>query len=76
MSDTLDRLETRKDTIQVVIESGATNAGRVVQIVVGAVRDVTRELGDWATDVFEIRDAVRRAQTDTDVSAELKDRRP
>ncbi len=76
MSDTLDRLETRKDTIQVVIESGATNAGRVVQIVVGAVRDVTRELGDWATDVFEIRDAARRAQTDTDVSAELKDRRP
>jgi hypothetical protein len=76
MSDTLDRLKTRKDTIQVVIESGATHAGRVVQIVVGAVRDVTRELGDWATDVFEIRDAARRAQTDTDVSPELKDRRP
>ena len=59
-----------------MIESGATHAGRVVQIVAGAVRDVTRELGDWATDVFEIRDAARRAQTDTDVSAELKDRRP
>jgi hypothetical protein len=48
----------------------------IVQIVVGAVRNVTRELGDWATDVFEIRDAARRARTDADVRAELKDLRP
>jgi len=76
MSDTLDRLETRKDTIQVVIESGATHAGSIVGIVVGAVRDITRELGDWATDVFEIRDAARRAQTDIGVRSELQERRP
>jgi hypothetical protein len=43
---------------------------------VGAVRDVTREVGDWATDVFEIRDAARRARTDTDVRAEPRDPRP
>ena len=55
----LDRLETRKDTIQVAIESGATHIGSIVGIVVGAVRDVTHEVGDWATDVFEIR--ARRA---------------
>ena len=71
MSDTLDRLETRKDTIQVVVESGATHIGSIVGIVVCAVRDVTREVGDWATDVFEIRDAARRARTDTDGRAEL-----
>ena len=65
MSDTLDRLETRKDTIQVVIESGATHVGGIVGIVIGAVRDVTREVGDWATDIFEIRDAARRARADT-----------
>jgi hypothetical protein len=59
MTDTLDRQETRKDTIQVVIESGVTHASSIMGIVVGAVRDVTRELGDWATDVFEIRDAAR-----------------
>jgi len=76
MSDTLDRLETRKDTIQVVIESGATHIGGIVGIVVGAVRDVTREIGDWAADVFEIRDAARRARTHTDVRSELQDRRP
>jgi hypothetical protein len=70
MSDTLDRLETRKDTIQVAIESGATHVGSIVGIVVGAVRDVTREVGDWATDVFEMRDAARRAHGDTDADSE------
>lgn len=73
MSDTLDRLETRKDTIQVVIESGATHVGGIVGIVVGAVRDVTREVGEWATDVFEIRDAARRARTDAEVRSRRED---
>jgi len=74
MTDThsrLDRLETAKDTLQVVIESGATHVGSIVGIVAGAVRDVTRELGDFATDVFEIRDAARRARA----RAELEDPR-
>ena len=73
--DRLDRLERGKDTIQVVIESGATHIGSIVGIVVGAVRDVTREVGDWATDVFEIRDAAKRARTQTDVRSELQDPR-
>jgi len=73
MSDTLDRLETRKDTIQVAVESGATHVGSIVGIVVGAVRDVTREIGDWATDVFEIRDAARRARADGAVRSERED---
>ncbi|HEY7961805.1 MAG TPA: hypothetical protein VID29_07790 [Solirubrobacteraceae bacterium] len=64
MSDPLDKLETRKDTIQVAVESGATHVGSIVGIVAGAVREVTREFGDWATDVFEIRDAARRARRD------------
>jgi hypothetical protein len=76
MSDTLDRLETRKDTIQVVVESGATHLGGIFGIVLGAVRDVTREVGDWATDLFEIRDAARRAQADTDARSEPRDSRP
>ena len=62
----LSRLETTKDTIQVVVESGAVHTGRIATIVAGAVRDVTRELGDWATDVFEIRDAARRASARPD----------
>ena len=47
--DRLDKLEIRKDTIQVVIESG-----------------------EWATDIFEIRDAARRAREDTEVRGELE----
>ena len=70
--DRLDKLEIRKDTIQVVVESGATHVGSIVCIVVGAVRDVTRELGEWATDIFEIRDAARRAREDTEVRGELE----
>ena len=68
----LARLETTKDTIQVLVESGATHAGRIAVIVAGAVAGVTRELGEWATDVFEIRDAARRARAD----AELEDDTP
>jgi hypothetical protein len=55
------RWERRKDTAQEVIESGVTHVGQIMGIVVGAVRDVTRELGDFATDVFEMREASRRA---------------
>ena len=60
----LDRIETRKDTLQVVIESGASHVGQIMGIVVGAVRDVTHELGEWATDVFEMREAAKRAEAD------------
>jgi hypothetical protein len=69
--DRLGRLERRKDTIQVVVESGATHVGRIAGIITGAVRDVTRELGDWATDVFEIRDAAQRARAHEEVRPDL-----
>ena len=72
MSETLDSLETRKDTIQVAVESGATHIGSIVGIVVGAVRDVSRELGEWATDMFEMRDAARRARADAELRSELE----
>jgi hypothetical protein len=67
MSNTIDRLEARKDTIQVAIESGAAHVGSIAGILTGAVRDVTREVGEWATDMFEIRDAARRARTDAEL---------
>jgi hypothetical protein len=60
----LERIETRKDTLQVAIESGATHVGQIVGIVAGAVRDVTRELGEWATDIFEMSEAAKRAEAD------------
>ncbi|HEY3631427.1 MAG TPA: hypothetical protein VGL21_11035 [Jatrophihabitantaceae bacterium] len=60
----MDGLETAKDTVQVLTESAASHIGRIALIVTGAVRDVARELGDWATDAFEMRDAAKRAQSD------------
>lgn len=62
----LEPIETGKDTLQVAVESGASHVGRIASIVAGAVADVTRELGEWATDVFEMRDASERAAEDRD----------
>jgi hypothetical protein len=61
-------LERRKDTVQVAIESGATHIGAIMVIVAHAVRDVTRELGDWATDVFEMNEASHRAAIDDETA--------
>ena len=66
----LSKAETRKDVLQVVVESGATHVGRIASIVTGAVRDVTRELGEFTTEVFEIRDASKRAESDRHAAEE------
>jgi hypothetical protein len=55
------KLEIAKDTAQVLTESAATHVGRIATILTGAVRDVTREFGDWASDAFEMRDAASKA---------------
>lgn len=56
----VDKLERGKDVLQDGVESAAVHTGRIVVIVAGAVRDVTRELGDFASDVFEMREAPSR----------------
>ena len=63
----MDGLETAKDTVQVLTESAASHVGRIAVIITGAVRDVAREIGDWATDAFEMRDAAKRGQSDDTV---------
>jgi hypothetical protein len=60
----LDDLEIGKDSVQDAVESAFTHVGQIAGIITGACRDVTRELGDWATDVFEMRDASRKARAD------------
>lgn len=59
----LGRFEIGKDTLQVLTESAAVHVGRIATIVTGAVREVAHEVGDWATDAFEMRDAANRADT-------------
>jgi hypothetical protein len=60
--------EAAKDTVQEVTESAATHLGRIGTILTGAVRDVAREVGDWATDVIEMREASQRARSDRPTS--------
>ena len=64
--DRLTRGEIRKDALQDTVEATATAVGTVATIVTAAVRDVTRVVGGLATEVFEIRDSVRRARDDQD----------
>jgi hypothetical protein len=65
----LEDWETRKDTVQVAVETAFHHVGQIAGIITGAGREVTRELGDWATEVFEMREAARRARADRDTAA-------
>ena len=65
----LEKSETRKDTLQVAVESAFNHVGQIAGIIANAGREVTREIGDWATEVFEMREASRRAQADADPEA-------
>jgi hypothetical protein len=57
-------MEAAKDTAQVLTESAATHVGRIATIITGAVREIAHEMGEWATDAFEMRDAAGRATDD------------
>ena len=61
MKDHLSRAEIRKDAAQGTVEAAAGMVGQVATIITGAVRDVAGAVGGFATELFEIRDAVRRA---------------
>ncbi len=62
MEDRLSIGEIRKDALQETAQSVAATAGEVATIISTAVKDVVGALGGLATDVFEIREGVRRAQ--------------
>lgn len=61
-TEMLSKPETVKDTVQVMVESGATRVGHVASIITKAVVDVAKEVGGFATDLFEMREAAKRAQ--------------
>lgn len=60
----LSRAEIAKDVVQTGVGSAATTVGRVTGILTGAVREVADAIGDFATDMFELRDAARKAAQD------------
>lgn len=61
--------ELGKDTVQELAESGAERVGNIAVIIAGAVRDVTREIGDWITDGLEMREAAVKAKADRESAA-------
>ena len=70
-SDDIGKGEIRKDAVQDAVEAAATTVGQVATIVTGAVRDVARAIGGLGTELFEIRDAARRAEVDGPTNAGL-----
>ena len=66
MAEQLSKLEIGKDTVQSAVEAMAATAGEVTAIVTSAVGDVARSLGGLATELFELRDAARRASGEDD----------
>lgn len=61
MKDHLSKAEIRKDAVQTTFEAAAGTAGQVATIITAAVKDVASAVGGLATEVFEIRESVRRA---------------
>ena len=66
----LSRFEIAKDTVQEFTESAATHVGRIATILTGAVREVTHEVGEWASDVIEMREAAGKASQVADQAAD------
>ncbi len=62
MSQELSRSEIAKDAVQHTVEAGAETVAQVATIVTAAVRDIARAVGNLGTEVYEIREAARRAR--------------
>ena len=66
MRERLSKAEISKDALQSTVSAGAETVAEVTTVVVHAIRDVVNALGGFATDVFEIREAARRARAESE----------
>jgi hypothetical protein len=62
----ISRFEISKDSLQQYADAAAASAGAMTGIVLGAVRDLTEELGSLATELLEITGAASRASDSDD----------
>jgi hypothetical protein len=53
-----------RDTIQVATDATVDHLGRIASIIAVAVRDIAQEIGSWANDVLEAREAAQRSRAD------------
>ncbi len=70
MRDKLSKAEIRKDALQDGVTAASHAIGSVTTILTSAVSDIARTVGGFATEMFEIRDAARRASQDHDPTVE------
>ena len=61
MGDHLSKSEIGKDAVQSTVEAAADTVGQVTRIITKAVQDVAGAVGGFASEVYEIRDASRKA---------------
>ncbi len=61
MRDRLSKSEIGKDAVQATVEAAAQTVGQVASIIARAVQDIAGAVGGFATEVYEIRDASRKA---------------
>jgi hypothetical protein len=66
MNERLTKGEIRKDAVQGAVEAAAGAAGQVATIITSAVKEVAGTVGGFATELFDIGDAARRASEDAD----------
>lgn len=66
--DHISHGEIRKDAIQDSVEATIQAVGHVGGAITGAVREVASTLGGLASELYEIRDAARRARAEHDDS--------
>ena len=77
MKDHISKGEIRKDAIQDGVEAATHAVGQATNIVIGAVGDIAKTVGGLATDLFEIREASKKAAADSgdspDATADVVD---
>ncbi|MGH3724060.1 MAG: hypothetical protein ACRDUS_08005 [Mycobacterium sp.] len=60
----VSKFERNKDLAQEIVSSAAEHIGEIAKIITVAVGDVTRQIGEIATDAFEMREAAQTAERD------------
>jgi hypothetical protein len=68
--DHFSKAEIGKDAVQSTVEAAADTVGQVAKIITKAVQDVAGVVGGFATEVYEIRDAAKKAADEHTVVAE------
>ena len=64
--DHFSKAEIGKDAVQSTVEAAAHTVGQVASIITRAVQDVAGAVGGFANEVYEIRDASRKAAEEHD----------